>query len=105
MYHCGFTSSRPVGAPMFHAMSPRDIPNEARPCCSGDVCPNQPSDKDLQRADGCGRIVLSGCENGTRIEDIFERSPTRIMFPRTAHCAVEEAVIINTAGGIAGGDR
>jgi urease accessory protein len=27
------------------------------------------------------------------------------MFPRTAHCAVEEAVIINTAGGIAGGDR
>jgi urease accessory protein len=27
------------------------------------------------------------------------------MFPRTGHCAVEEAVIINTAGGIAGGDR
>src|ERR1700756_1217173 len=27
------------------------------------------------------------------------------MFPRTAGGAVEEAVLINTAGGIAGGDR
>jgi urease accessory protein len=64
-----------------------------------------PSDKDLQRADGFGRIVLSGSENGTRIEDVFERSPIRIMFPRTEHRRVEEAVIINTGGGVAGGDR
>jgi urease accessory protein len=27
------------------------------------------------------------------------------MFPRTDHCRVEEAVIINTGGGVAGGDR
>jgi urease accessory protein len=27
------------------------------------------------------------------------------MFPRTGHCPVEEAVIINTGGGVAGGDR
>ena len=64
-----------------------------------------PSDTDLQRADGCGRIVLSGSANGTRIEDIVERSPIRIMFPRAGYRPVEEAVIINTAGGIAGGDR
>ena len=64
-----------------------------------------PSDRDLQRADGCGRVVLSGSESGTRIEAVFERSPMRIMFPRTGHGAVEEAVLINTAGGIAGGDR
>jgi urease accessory protein len=64
-----------------------------------------PSDKDLQRADGCGRIVLSGSENGTRIEDIFERSPIRIMFPRSGGRPVEEAVLINTGGGVAGGDR
>jgi urease accessory protein len=64
-----------------------------------------PSDRDLQRADGCGRIVLSGSENGTRIEDVFERSPIRVMFPRNGSCAMEEAVLINTAGGIAGGDR
>ena len=66
---------------------------------------NGPSDKDLQRADGYCRIVLSGSENGTRIEDVFEASPIRVMFPRLRGCAVEEAVIINTAGGVAGGDR
>ena len=90
---------------MFHAMSPPDVTNEASPCCSGVLCPNQSSDRDLQRADGCGRLVLSGSENGTRIEDVFERSPTRIMFPRTGSRPVEEAVIINTGGGVAGGDR
>jgi urease accessory protein len=64
-----------------------------------------PSDKDLQRADGCGRIVLSGSEKGTRIMDVFQQSPIRIMFPRVGGGAIEEAVLINTAGGIAGGDR
>src|SRR5260370_10201301 len=48
---------------------------------------------------------MSGSENGNRIEDIFEQSPIRIMFPRTSTRAMEEAVIINTAGGVAGGAR
>ena len=65
----------------------------------------QTGDRDLQRADGCCRIVLSGSETGTRIEDVFERSPIRVMFPRNGHSVMEEAVLINTAGGIAGGDR
>jgi urease accessory protein len=63
------------------------------------------SDQALQRALGVGRIVLSGSEKGTRVMDIFQRAPIRIMFPRVAGGAVEEAVLINTAGGIAGGDR
>lgn len=63
-----------------------------------------PSDRDLQRASGSGRIVLSGSENGTRIDDMCERSPIRILFPKT-RVALEEAVLVNTAGGIAGGDR
>ena len=50
-------------------------------------------------------MVLSGSEKGTRIMDIFQRAPIRIMFPRATGAAVEEAVLINTAGGIAGGDR
>jgi len=65
----------------------------------------RPSDYDLQRADGSSRIVLSGSENGTRIKELFQRSPLRIMFPRTVAGTVEEAVLVNTAGGIAGGDR
>ncbi|HWY60218.1 MAG TPA: urease accessory protein UreD [Terriglobales bacterium] len=73
--------------------------------CLAESSTKHPSDKDLQRSDGCGRIVLSGSESGTRIEDVFERSPIRIMFPRNGSRPVEEAVVINTGGGVAGGDR
>src|SRR5918999_3330047 len=63
------------------------------------------SDKDLQRAEGSCRILLSGSQRGTFIMDLFQRSPVRVMFPRASGFALEEAVLINTAGGIAGGDR
>jgi urease accessory protein len=65
----------------------------------------RPSDYDLQRAEGSCRIVLSGSENGTRIKEVFQRSPLRVLFPSTVAGTVEEAVLVNTAGGIAGGDR
>ena len=64
-----------------------------------------PSDQDLQRAEGSCRIVVGGSGKETRIMDVFQRSPIRVLFPRTGRGAVEEAVLINTAGGIAGGDR
>ena len=89
----------------FDAMSPPKLIDDLSPSATFDVNTERRSDRDLQRADGCGRLVLSSSANGTRIEDVFERSPTRIMFPRIGHCAVEEAVIINTGGGVAGGDR
>ena len=66
---------------------------------------NPPSDKDLQRSEGSGRLVVSGSENGTHIMDVFQRSPIRILFPRAGGAALEEAVFVNTAGGVAGGDR
>ena len=37
--------------------------------------------------------------------DVLQRSPIRVLFPRTRGSAIEDAVLINTAGGIAGGDR
>jgi urease accessory protein len=86
-------------------MSPCDLTDELSSSGTPDVSKDRPSDRDLQRADGCGRVILIGSENGTQIEDLFERSPIRIMFPRTEHRAVQEAVLINTAGGIAGGDQ
>src|SRR5262245_43321242 len=60
---------------------------------------------DLQRADGCGCIVLGSAQGGARIVELFQRSPIRILFPRVGGGALEEAVLVNTAGGIAGGDR
>jgi urease accessory protein len=62
------------------------------------------SDHHLQRANGSGRVILSGSESGIRIVEVFQRSPIRVMFPRTRGHAVEEVVLVNTAGGIAGGD-
>jgi len=37
--------------------------------------------------------------------EVFQQSPIRILFPRTCRSTAEEAVLINTAGGIAGGDQ
>jgi urease accessory protein len=63
------------------------------------------SDKDLQRAEGSCGIVLGGSEKGTRIVDVYQKSPIRVLFPRTSGARVEEAVLVNTSGGVAGGDR
>jgi urease accessory protein len=62
-------------------------------------------DRDLQRANGIGRVVLDGTNSGTHVLDIYQKFPTRIMFPTVADNSAKEAVLVNTAGGIAGGDR
>jgi len=90
---------------MFNAAMPFYLGDEVRPFRSPEVRAENPSDRDLQRAEGSVRIVLSGSEKGNRIMDVFQRSPMRILFPRTDGGPAEEAVLVNTAGGIAGGDR
>jgi urease accessory protein len=90
---------------MFDTTAMFDLGADSTHVGSPEVRTRNPSDKDLQRAEGSGRIVLGGSQAGTRIKDVFQRSPVRIMFPRPSGDAVEEAVLINTAGGIAGGDR
>src|SRR5258708_5355677 len=90
---------------MFDATPPSDHGDDFSPFDWPDVCSRIPSDKDLRGGEGSGRIVLSGSDKGTRVMDVFQRAPIRIMFPRTADDALDEAVLVNTAGGIAGGDR
>src|SRR5580692_2564263 len=63
------------------------------------------SDGDMQRAQGAGRIVLSGSANGTRVSEVYQQFPVRIMLPQIGDGAVREVVIVNVSGGIAGGDR
>jgi len=74
-----------------------DVDVEAHALCA--------SDKDLQRSIGSCRIVLKGSERGNQIVDLCQRSPVRVLFPQAGPAAIEEAVLINTSGGIAGGDR
>ncbi len=90
--------------PMYDPPSSFEVTGDLAPLASPKVRQCNPSDKDLQRAEGSGRIVVSGSDKGTRITDVFQRSPIRIMFPRVGDAAVEEAVLINTTGGVAGGD-
>jgi urease accessory protein len=89
------------------SVSLADVPSDDLSGCSN-VCSStvgSPSDKDMQRSEGLARLVLGGSARGTQIVDLFERSPIRIMFPGARDAPVEEAVVVNTAGGIAGGDR
>src|SRR6266481_9727204 len=95
---------------MFNATSPTDLVADLDAADldaveSAHVRTAISSDLDLQRANGAGRVVLRGSEEGNRIVDLFQSSPIRIMFPRSRASAIEEAVFVNTGGGIAGGDR
>ena len=90
---------------MFNATSPSDLIADLSAVESAQVQTAISSDLDLQRANGAGRAVLRGSEDGNRIVDLFQSSPIRIMFPRGRASAIEEVVFVNTSGGIAGGDR
>ena len=89
---------------MFDTVSSFEAIWDWGPLTSATARQSNPSDRDLQRAQGSGRIVVTGSEKGFRIVDVFQQSPIRIIFPRIGRAAVEEAVLINTAGGVAGGD-
>ena len=50
-------------------------------------------------------MVLGGSEKGTRVMELYQKSPLRVLFPGTTGSRLEEAVLVNTSGGMAGGDR
>jgi urease accessory protein len=90
---------------MFEAAPPLpDVPENAR--CPGHACGHaeKTSDLDLQRAKGLCRLVLNGSEAGNRIVDLYQRAPLRVMFPRVPHTSLSDIVLVNTGGGITGGD-
>ena len=60
---------------------------------------------DLQRAVGEARVVFSGAANGTEIIDVYQKFPMAVAFPNVDDRRRKEAVLINTSGGVAGGDE
>ncbi|WP_297106902.1 urease accessory protein UreD [uncultured Devosia sp.] len=58
----------------------------------------------LQRARGIGRIAAKQDGDRTRLETLFQEGCGKIRLPNT-HSHSLEAVLINTAGGITGGDH
>ncbi|MBX3523306.1 MAG: urease accessory protein UreD [Xanthobacteraceae bacterium] len=56
------------------------------------------------RASGALRLVVAHTDSGSAAEDIAESGPLRVRFPRVREERLE-AILINTAGGIVGGDK
>jgi urease accessory protein len=56
------------------------------------------------RANGALKLVVAHTASGSAAEDIAESGPLRVRFPRLREDRLE-AILINTAGGIVGGDR
>nr|WP_237351612.1 urease accessory protein UreD [Rhizobium sp. ACO-34A] len=57
-----------------------------------------------QRARGDGRLVSKALDGRTRIAELYQEGAAKIRLPHTFSSEME-AVIINTAGGLTGGDR
>lgn len=57
----------------------------------------------LQRAKGCLDLIVAGAAGKTQLADLREQGSTRAVFPRDPSGAVT-AVVLNTAGGLTGGD-
>jgi len=64
----------------------------------------QPTPDALQRVHGIARLVVATTENRPRLVENYQSGAARIRFPRRPPEAPLEAVLINTAGGLTGGD-
>ena len=70
------------------------------------ISPSEPgTDPRLQRSLGSALVAFRHSAGRSRLSDLRQSSPCRALFPRPADPAVPEAVFINTAGGVAAGDR
>ena len=59
----------------------------------------------LPRAEGSVRLRLGRGACGSKLDVLHQAGAARVRFPRCAANAPLEAVLINTAGGLTGGDR
>ncbi len=58
----------------------------------------------MQRARGTGRLVTQVRDGRTHIAELYQEGCAKIRLPRT-HSNALEAVLINSSGGVTGGDR
>lgn len=58
----------------------------------------------LQRASGECRIVFARRDGTTRLADLYQRDPCRVLFPDPEPGEPIEAILVTTSGGVTGGD-
>jgi urease accessory protein len=59
----------------------------------------------LQRVDAEGRLAVKHTDRGSVIDRLYQSGSAKIRFPASPDSRTCEAVLINTAGGLTGGDR
>lgn len=59
----------------------------------------------LQRVEGASRIAFTGGAGGSRLARLFQSGSAKIRLPNAAAGQPAQAVLINSAGGLTGGDR
>jgi len=59
----------------------------------------------LQRASGESRVVFALRDGQTRLADLYQRDPCRVLFPHPEPGEPPLAVLVTTSGGVTDGDR
>jgi len=59
----------------------------------------------LQRASGESRVAFAVRDGATRLADLYQRDPCRVLFPDPEPGEPPQAVLVTTSGGVTGGDR
>lgn len=59
----------------------------------------------MQRSEGTARIAFKTRGDATVLDDLYQAGSAKVRFPREGLGPVKDAVLINTTGGIADGDR
>ncbi len=59
----------------------------------------------LQRTVGRARLSFHKSDQLTRLKTLYQEDAAKVRFPKVSNGSPPEAVIINTAGGLTGGDR
>jgi len=59
----------------------------------------------LQRASGESRAVFALRDGQTRLADLYQRDPCRVLFPDPEPGEPPQAVLVTTSGGVTGGDE
>ena len=58
----------------------------------------------MQRSAGESRVAFAVRDGATRLTDLYQRDPCRVLFPDPEPGDPPQAVLVTTSGGIAGGD-
>jgi urease accessory protein len=58
----------------------------------------------LQRASGESRVVFAVRDGATRLTDLYQRDPCRVLFPDPEPGEPPQAVMVTTSGGVTDGD-